>query len=95
VCDIDKMFEIGVAAGQPQRTDDQRKDAIVALDANGSDVWFRPTGLMATGSSITYDKVVKAIAAAQKSVAIAPDMMAHPGLVSVTIPECPLSLDSL
>jgi HKD family nuclease len=86
VCDIDKMFEIGVPAGQMQLTDDQRKDAILALDAcNGSDVWFPPTGLMATGSSITYDKVVKAIAAAQKSVAIAPDMMAHPGLVSALV----------
>src|SRR6185503_6448129 len=31
-CDVDKMFDIGVAAGQPQKTDAERKDLILALD---------------------------------------------------------------
>jgi phosphatidylserine/phosphatidylglycerophosphate/cardiolipin synthase-like enzyme len=68
-CDVDKMFDIGVAPGQPQKTDAQRKTQILALDAcNGTDVWFPPTGVMA-----------------KRSVDLAPDMMAHPGLVSTLI----------
>ncbi len=85
-CDIDKMFDIGVAPGEAQKTDDVRKDAILALDTcNGSDVWFPPTGVIATGSSITYTQVANAIRGAKRSVDIAPDMMAHPGLVSALI----------
>jgi len=85
-CDIDKMFAVGVEAGQPQRADADRKADILALDScNGADVWFPPTGYMANGSSITYTNVTKAISGATKSVDIAPDMMAHPGLVSALI----------
>jgi phosphatidylserine/phosphatidylglycerophosphate/cardiolipin synthase-like enzyme len=86
ICDIDTMFQIGVPAGQPQLTDDARKDAILALDqCNGSDVWFPPTGVEATGSSITQSNVTRAIYGAKRSISIAPDMMAHPGLVSALI----------
>jgi phosphatidylserine/phosphatidylglycerophosphate/cardiolipin synthase-like enzyme len=86
ICDIDTMFQIGVPAGQPQLSDDARKDGILALDqCNGTDVWFPPTGFMANGSSITYTNVSKAIYGAKRSVSIAPDMMAHPGLVSALI----------
>ena len=85
-CDIDKMFDAGVEAGQPQKTDDQRKAAVLALDScNGPDVWFPPTGVMANGSSITYTQVANAIRGAKRSVDLAPDMMAHPGLVSTLI----------
>jgi hypothetical protein len=85
-CDIDKMFAIGVPAGQPQLTDDQRHDALLALDGcNGSDVWFPPTGMTATGTSVTQSQVLNAIANAKKSVSIAPDMMANPGIVYALI----------
>ena len=86
VCDIDTMFEAGVEAGQPQLADDARKAAVAKLDAcNGPDTWFPPSGVISTGSSITYSNVVKGIAAAKRSVAIAPDMMAHPGLIGALI----------
>jgi hypothetical protein len=86
ICDIDKMFDIGVAAGKPQLSDDARKAAILALDTcNGADVWFPPTGVLATGDSITYNNVVSGIFAAKRSIAIAPDMFAHPALVSAIV----------
>ncbi|HEY4182607.1 MAG TPA: phospholipase D-like domain-containing protein [Kofleriaceae bacterium] len=82
-CDIDTMFEAGVAAGQPQKTDAERKDSVAKLDACNSDnVFFPPSGVIATGDSITYNNVVAAIRGAKKSIDIAPDMLAHPGLVT-------------
>jgi HKD family nuclease len=85
-CDIDKMFAIGVAAGQPQLTDDARKDALLALDScNGTDVWFPPTGMTATGKSVTSSTVLSAIYKAKKSVSIAPDMLASPSIVYALI----------
>ena len=85
-CDVDKMFDIGVAPGQPQKTDAVRKPQVLALDScNGPDVWFPPTGVMANDSSITYNEVANAIRNAKRSVDLAPDMMAHPGLVSTLI----------
>ena len=82
-CNVDTMFEAGVAPGQPQKTDAVRRDAILALDAcNTDDVWFPPSGTLATGSSITYSKVASAISGSKKSLAFAPDMFAHPALVS-------------
>ena len=82
ICDIDKMHDIGVAAGQPQKSDADRKDALLALDAcNGTDVWFPPTGMTATGDSITFQHVLEAVAGAKRSISIAPDMMANPQLV--------------
>ncbi|HEX5059081.1 MAG TPA: phospholipase D-like domain-containing protein [Kofleriaceae bacterium] len=82
-CDIDKMFEIGVAAGQPQKTDAERRTAILALDqCNTDDVWFPPTGTLATGDSVAYGKVASAIYNSKKSLSIAPDMLAHPALVT-------------
>jgi len=86
LCDVDVMFDAGVEAGQPQRTDADRKDAVAKLDAcNGPDTWFPPSGVIATGQSITLANVVKAISSARSSVYLAPDMMAHPGLVSALI----------
>ncbi|HEY5951606.1 MAG TPA: phospholipase D-like domain-containing protein [Kofleriaceae bacterium] len=85
-CDVDKMFDIGVAPGQAQKTDAERRDAILALDqCNSDDVWFPPTGTVATGDSVTYGKVASAIYNSKKSLAIAPDMMAHPALVTSII----------
>jgi len=85
-CDIDKMFAIGVPAGQPQLTDDVRKDALLALDScNGKDVWFPPSGVTATGKSVTSSTVISAIYKAKKSVSIAPDMLASPGIVYALI----------
>lgn len=82
-CDIDQMFEIGVAAGQPQKTDAERRTAILALDqCNTDDVWFPPTGTLATGDSVAYGKVASAIYNSKKSLSIAPDMLAHPALVT-------------
>lgn len=85
-CDVDKMFAIGVAPGMPQRSDADRKTDMVKLDAcNTTDVFFPPTGVAATGSSITFSKVLAAINGAARSVDIAPDMLAHPGIVSALI----------
>ena len=85
-CDVDKMFDIGVPAGQPQKTDADRRTAILALDqCNTEDVWFPPTGTVATGDSVTYTKVAAGISGSKRSLAIAPDMMAHPALVSSII----------
>ena len=82
-CDVDKMFEIGVPPGAAQKTDAERRDAILALDAcNTDDVYFPPTGTLATGDSVAYGKVSSAIYTSKKSLAIAPDMMAHPALIS-------------
>lgn len=85
-CDVDKMFAMGVEAGQPQKTDVERRDAVIALDAcNTSDVFFPPTGTLATGSSITYNKVYDAIKTSKRSLAFAPDMFAHPALVTAIL----------
>jgi phosphatidylserine/phosphatidylglycerophosphate/cardiolipin synthase-like enzyme len=85
-CDIDKMFDIGVAPGQPQPSDAARKDALLALDqCNTADVWFPPTGMTATGDSITFQHVLEAVAGAKRSISIAPDMMANPQLVYALI----------
>jgi phosphatidylserine/phosphatidylglycerophosphate/cardiolipin synthase-like enzyme len=85
-CDIDKMFDAGVEAGQPQKTDAVRKDAILALDTcNTADVFFPPTGYLASNNSIAYSAVTKAIFDSKKSLSFAPDMFAHPALVSAVI----------
>lgn len=82
-CDVDKMFDAGVAPGLPQKTDAERRDAILALDGcNTADVWFPPTGALANNTSITYNHVLAAIRNAKRSIDLAPDMMAHPGIVS-------------
>ncbi len=82
-CDVDTMFDIGVPPGQPQLTDAVRKDKILALDAcNTADVYFPPTGTLATGSSVAQTKVFNAIRDSRKSLSFAPDMFAHPALVS-------------
>ncbi|CAN5784201.1 hypothetical protein BH11MYX2_BH11MYX2_31770 [soil metagenome] len=82
-CDVDTMFEAGVEAGQPQKTDAERKETVAKLDACNSDnVFFPPTGVIATGDSITYNIVVGAIRGAKKSIDVAPDMLVHPGLVT-------------
>jgi hypothetical protein len=86
ICDVDTMFDTGVAAGQPELTDDARRTQLLALDAcNGNDVWFPPTGVTATGDSITGAVVAKAIGAAKSSIALAPDMLANPSLVFAMI----------
>jgi phosphatidylserine/phosphatidylglycerophosphate/cardiolipin synthase-like enzyme len=85
-CSIDTMFDIGVLPGQPQQSDDERRAGLIALDqCNTEDVWFPPTGTLATGDSITYSKVASAIYNSKKSLAFAPDMFAHPALVSTII----------
>jgi phosphatidylserine/phosphatidylglycerophosphate/cardiolipin synthase-like enzyme len=85
-CDVDKMFDIGVPPGQPQKTDAVRHDAILALDqCNTADVWFPPTGYVANGSSVAYSAVTKGISESKKSLEFAPDMFAHPALVSAVI----------
>jgi HKD family nuclease len=86
ICDVDTMFSIGVPAGQPQLSDDARREQILALDkCNGAEVWFPPTGVIANGSSITYNQVAHGISRAEHSLSFAPDMMAHPGLVNAII----------
>lgn len=85
-CDIDKMFDIGVEPGQPQKTDAERRDAILALDqCNTTDVWFPPTGYVASNSSFAYSAVTKGIFESKKSLELAPDMFAHPALVSAVL----------
>ena len=85
-CNVDKMFDIGVLPGQPQKTDAERRNGVIALDqCNTEDMWFPPSGTLATGDSITYGKVSGAIYNSKKSLALAPDMFAHPALVSTII----------
>ncbi|HEY5923299.1 MAG TPA: phospholipase D-like domain-containing protein [Kofleriaceae bacterium] len=85
-CNVDKMFDIGVLPGQPQKTDAERRAGVIALDqCNTDDVWFPPSGTLATGDSITYGKVSSAIYGSKKSLAFAPDMFAHPALVNTII----------
>jgi len=85
-CDVDKMFDAGVEPGMPQRTDAERRTQLLALDGcNGPDVWFPPTGTVATGNSITLTNVSSAISGATRSILLAPDMLAHPGIVSSII----------
>src|SRR5439155_4799463 len=79
IYDTDTTFQIGVHPGQPEPSDAARHDAIAALDqCNGSDVWFPPSGMLTTGSSVTANEVARAISASRQSLAIAPDMMANP-----------------
>jgi phosphatidylserine/phosphatidylglycerophosphate/cardiolipin synthase-like enzyme len=86
VCDIDKMFDVGVASGQPQRSDADRQQALLALDqCNGSDVWFPPTGVTATGKSVTATTILRAISGANRSISIAPDMLASPPILYAII----------
>jgi HKD family nuclease len=85
-CDVDTMFDVGVEPGQPQKTDDERRDAILALDScNTEDVFFPPTGALATGDSVAYDAVYNGIKTSKQSLAFAPDMFAHPALVSAIL----------
>ncbi len=85
-CDIDTMFEAGVEMGKAQKTDAERRDSIIKLDqCNGGDVWFPPSGQLSANTSYTYNAVTDAIAGAKKSISIAPDMMAHPGLISALV----------
>ena len=82
-CDVDVMFDAGVLPGQPQKSDDARKTVVAKLDAcNGPDTWFPPSGVIATGESITYTNVTNGIKNAKRSISLAPDMLAHPGIVS-------------
>lgn len=85
-CDVDTMFTIGVEPGKPQRTDAEREADMLKLDACATaDVWFPPMGTIATGSATTFTNLTKAISGATRSIDIAPDMMAHPGIVSALI----------
>ncbi len=85
-CDVDKMFAIGVEAGKPQRSDAAREADMLALDGCATaDVWFPPMGTLATGSATTFTNLTKAISGSTRSLDIAPDMLAHPGIVSAII----------
>lgn len=82
-CDVDVMFDAGVLPGEPQKTDAARKTVVAKLDAcNGPDTWFPPSGVIATGDSITYTNVTNGIKNAKRSISLAPDMLAHPGIVA-------------
>lgn len=85
-CDVDKMFAIGVEPGKPQRSDAAREADMLALDGCATaDVWFPPMGTVATGSATTFSNLTKAISGSSRSVDLAPDMLAHPGIVSALI----------
>jgi len=86
-CAHDRMFDAGVGVNQPQRTDDDpvRHAAILGLSqCNGPDNWFPPTGAL-DDTSVTYTAVTDAIYGATRSIDLAPDMFAHPGLVSAIL----------
>lgn len=85
-CDVDTMFVIGVEPGQPQRSDADREADMRKLDACATpDVWFPPMGTVATGSATTFTNLTKAISGSTRSIDLAPDMLAHPGIVSAII----------
>lgn len=85
VCDFEGMFGAGVQAGQPQRddSDPERRASIATLDGcMTGDTWFPPAGMLTTGKSPTFGAIAGGIGAADASVDLAPDMLAHPGVVS-------------
>lgn len=87
-CAHDRMFDAGVGVNEAQRTDDDpvRHAAILGLAAcNGPDNWFPPTGALEDDTSYTYSAVTDAIYNATRSIDLAPDMFAHPGLVSAIL----------
>ena len=87
-CSHDRMFEAGVPPGQPQLADDDpvRAEAIRGMAAcNGPDTWFPPSGALESDTSFTYSAVTAAIDGARRSIDLAPDMFAHPGLVSALL----------
>ena len=85
ICDFEGMFGAGVAPGEPQRADDdpERLAAISTLDGcMTDDSWFPPAGMLTTGRSPTFGAIAGGISSASTSIDIAPDMLAHPGVVS-------------
>jgi phosphatidylserine/phosphatidylglycerophosphate/cardiolipin synthase-like enzyme len=87
-CAHDRMFDAGVLPGEAQLPDEDpvRSAAIRGLSAcNGPDTWFPPTGAMEADTSYTYKAVTDAIYNAARSIDLAPDMFAHPGLVSAIL----------
>ena len=87
-CAHDRMFDAGVGVNEPQRTDDDpvRHAAILGLaQCNGPDNWFPPTGAVESDTSYAYKAVTDAINGATRSIDLAPDMFAHPGLVTAIL----------
>lgn len=83
-CQFDRMFEAGVEPGKPQLADNAkaRHDAIAGIDAcEIEDVLFPPSGALSEDKSRTFNAVSAAIRNAQATIDLAPDMLAHPGLV--------------
>jgi phosphatidylserine/phosphatidylglycerophosphate/cardiolipin synthase-like enzyme len=84
-CQFERMFEAGVEPGAVQRADDDpiRREAIAGIDAcEIEDISFPPSGALTENRSRTFDAVASAIRGAGASIDLAPDMLAHPGLVS-------------
>ena len=84
-CQFERMFEAGVAPGQTQPADDEprRRAAIVALDACETDEQlFPPAGALTENRSHGFDALGRAIREAQRTIDVAPDLLAHPGIVS-------------
>jgi phosphatidylserine/phosphatidylglycerophosphate/cardiolipin synthase-like enzyme len=84
-CQFDRMFEAGVPAGEPQRADDDpiRHAAISGIDAcETEDVLFPPSGALTEDRSRTFSAISRVIRDARVSIDLAPDMLAHPGIVS-------------
>lgn len=85
-CDFEAMFAAGTKPGEQPIADDDptRHEALLGIDkCNTENTWFPPSGAAATDGkrSYTYDAVRNAIANARASIDLAPDMLAHPGLV--------------
>jgi phosphatidylserine/phosphatidylglycerophosphate/cardiolipin synthase-like enzyme len=87
-CDFDAMFAAGSPPGVGPLSDDDpaRRAAIASLDDCLTDeTWFPPASLVTSGKSVTFGVLFAGIMAATESIDVAPDMLAHPGLVAALL----------
>jgi phosphatidylserine/phosphatidylglycerophosphate/cardiolipin synthase-like enzyme len=87
-CDFEAMFAAGSlpGAGPLADTDPARKAAVASLDSCLTDeTWFPPASMLTSGKSVAFGVLVGGIAAAKESIDVAPDMLAHPGLVAALL----------
>jgi phosphatidylserine/phosphatidylglycerophosphate/cardiolipin synthase-like enzyme len=83
-CQFDRMFEVGVEPAEAQRPDRDpvRVKAVKAIDAcETEDQLFPPAGLLTDKTSHAFDALEASIDGAGATVDVAPDILAHPGIV--------------
>lgn len=87
-CDFEAMFAAGSPPGAGPLADEDpaRAAAVASLDGCLTDeTWFPPASMLTSGKSVAFGVLVGGIAAARESIDVAPDMLAHPGLVAALL----------